>query len=568
MRRALAVSVLLAGWLLAGAVGAGPAAAHAVVLATDPADGSRLGAAPEQVSVTFSESVTFGGGYLQVVDSKGRRADAGAVRHPGDDAAKISVGLRSGLPDDSYIVSYRVVSTDSHPIGGAFSFVVGDGPLVAATGLVLGGTSDPVVGAAFTATRWVSFAGLVLLGGLAFLLLCWPAGRAVPRARRLVWTGWGMTAAAAVLGVLLQGPYGAGSGLGQTFSPSLLAATLSTSYGRMLCVRLVLLAVLAVLTLRLLADEGVPDTTRSRHEDLTAIVGLGVLATYGGTGHAAAGSQPTLALLSDSAHLSAVSVWVGGLVLLTTCLLPTRRTGELAGALPRFSRIALGAVGVIVVTGTYQSWREVGTIPALWSTGYGRLLLAKIGCFLLLIGVAYLSRAAVRRRYLVPVAHALSTRDDVVATERSEEDRMLHRLRLSVGLEVTIAAAVLALASVLVSTAPARASYVHPYSATLTLAAGGTAELSVTPARSGANGVRVTVVDPAGAPRDVQDVTLSASLPTEQIGPLPLSLTRVGTGQFQSTGASLPRPGKWQFVVRVRTSEFDVSVAQADVPVR
>src|SRR5207244_4292813 len=162
-----------------------------------------LASPPPQVTVTFSEHVSFGSGYLRVVDSKGRRVDAGSVEHPGGDGSKVTVGLRSGLPDDSYIVSYRVVSSDSHPIGGAFSFVVG-------------------------------------------------------------------------------------SGLAQMFSRPLLAATLGTAYGRMLCVRLILLAVLAVLAVRLLADESVlPDKTRSRDEDLTAITGLGVLATYGGAGHAA-----------------------------------------------------------------------------------------------------------------------------------------------------------------------------------------------------------------------------------------------------------------------------------------
>jgi len=568
VRRALALAALVAGWLLAAAVGAAPAFAHATVVATDPADGGRLASSPAQVTVTFSEHVSFGSGYLRVVDSKGRRVDAGAVEHPGGDASKVTVGLRSGLPDDSYIVSYRVVSADSHPIGGAFSFVVGDGPLVAASGQVLGGTTDPVVGAAFAATRWLSFAGLVLLGGLAFLLLCWPAGRAVPRARRLVWAGWGAAAVAAVLGVLLQGPYAAGSGLEQMFSRPLLAATLGTAYGRMLCVRLILLAVLAVLAVRLLADESVlPDKTRSRDEDLTAITGLGVLATYGGAGHAASGSQPTLALLSDAAHLSAVSLWVGGLVLLTVCLLPSRRTEEIAVALPRFSRIALGAVAVILVTGTYQSWREVGTIPALWSTRYGVLLTIKIACFLLLVGLGNLGRVAVRRRYLTPVAHALS-RVDVSEIEHSEEDRILRRLRRSVGLEVAIAAVVLAVTAALVSTAPARASYVRPYSATVRLAAGGTAQVSVTPARQGPNTVQVYVFDPAGKPRDAQQVTLTAALPAEQIGPLPLPLAKVGTGHYRSTGAVLPRPGRWALVVRVRTSEFDASVAGTEVPVR
>lgn len=563
-RRILAVLALLAGWAVVAVGAAAPALAHAVVVGTDPVDGSRLDAAPAQVSVIFSENVSADAGFVKVVDSKGNQVSEGDAR---SDGTTVSVPLRSGIGDDSYLVSYRIVSADSHPISGAFSFVVGDGPLVAATGAVVGGTTDPVVDNVFTVVRWVSFAGVVLFGGLVFLVLCWPAGRTDRRARRLIWTGWGATAAGAVLGVLLEGPYAAGTGLSDAADLTLLQTTLGSTYGRMLCARLVLLGALAVLAVRLLRDQGGrQERARARDEDLAAICGLGVLATYGGVGHAAAGSQPTLALLSDTTHLAAASVWIGGLAVLTACLLPSRRTDELATALPRFSRMAMGAVAVLALTGTYQAWREVGPLPALWSTWYGQLLLAKIAGFLLLIGLGNLGRLAVRRRYLVPVAHALST-EDAATVERSEEDRMLHRMRLSVGLEVAIAATVLAVTAVLVSTPPARATYSEPFAATVQLASGGTAELSVSPARAGANTVGVSVLDQQGAPADARQVSLTAALPAEQIGPLPVSLNRTGTGRYETTAASLPRPGTWELVLRVQKSEFDRDVAQVDVPV-
>jgi copper transport protein len=562
-RRAAALLVLLAGWTVLAVAGAAPALAHATVASSDPADGSRLEAVPAEVSVTFTEDVSVGSGFLEVVDGSGKQV-SGELTHAGP---TISVPLQSGLGDGSYIVSYRVVSTDSHPIGGALSFVVGDGPLVAASGAVVGGTTDPVVDWVFTAARWVAFAGVVLFGGLAFVVLCWPAGRTDPRARRLVWTGWGAAAAAAGLGLLLEGPYAAGTGILDSVDPSLLSATLSTTYGRMLCARLILLGVLAVLTVRLLRDqEEQPEKTRARDEDLAAIAGLGVLATYGGVGHAAAGSQPTLALLSDTTHLAAGSVWIGGLAVLATCLLPGRRTAELAEALPRFSRIALGAVAVLAVTGTYQAWREVAPLPALWSTEYGRLLLLKIAGFLVLVGLGNLSRLAVRRRYLTPAVHAMSTSDTTGVVE-AEEDRLLGRLRTSVGLEVLIAAAVLAVTALLVSTAPARATYAKPFDATVQLASGGSAAVSVSPARAGANSIRVTVLDAQGRPADATQVTMTAALPVEQIGPLPVPLSRAGTGVYTAQAAGLPRPGTWELVVRVQMSEFDRDVAQVDVPV-
>lgn len=577
-RRALGVLALVAGTLGLSVATAAPASAHATVVGTDPGDASRLEAAPQQVTITFSESVNFTSGYLKVVDGDGNEVSEGKADHPAGDATKVSVALRSGLGDGSYVASYRIVSADSHPIGGAFSFVVGDGPLVAASGIPVGGTTDQVVESTFTVARWISFAGMVLFGGLAFVVLLWPAGRTDPRARRLVWTGWTGAAAGGVLGLLLEGPYAAGTGIADALDANLLQNTLGTTYGRMLCARLILLGALAFLTVRLLRPvpaqeedgEAQQDRSRARDEDLAAICALGVLATYGGVGHAAAGSQPTLALLSDTTHLAAASLWIGGLCVLLFALLPSRRTDELAEALPKFSKLAMGCVAVLAATGTYQAWREVSPLPALWSTWYGQLLLAKIAGFLLLISLGNLGRMAIRRRYAMPVAYALSVSEDGEPEGRpdpGDQDRLVGRLRRSVLLEVGLAAAVLAVTAVLVSTAPARATYSDPFATTVQLASGGDARIEVDPARSGENTIEVTVLDRDGEPADAQQVSLTAALPSAQLGPLEIPLTRTGTGAYRASAASFQKPGTWQLVLRVQASEFDRDVVQVDVPV-
>jgi copper transport protein len=557
--------------------GATPALAHATVAGSDPADSSRLQAVPAKVTMTFSEDISVGAGFLKVVDSKGNTVSSGAATSNGRD---VSVAMGTGLGDGSYIVSYRITSADSHPIDGAYAFVVGDGPLVAATGSVVGGGTDGLVSAVFTVARWISFVGIVLFGGLAFLVLCWPRGRVDPLARKLIWYGWWGTTAGAVLGLILQGPYAAGTGLIDLLNLGLLKTTLATTYGRMLCGRLVLLGALAVLTVRIMrAPERTAEKSRARDEDLAAICGLGVLATYGGVGHAAAGSTPTLALLSDTTHLAAASVWLGGLVMLAACLLPRRRTGELAEALPRFSKLALGCVAALTVTGTYQAWREIWPIPALWSTAYGQILIAKVTGFLLIVAVAYFSRQAVLRRYVRPVVHALSVKEEdgtvgSVATistpeaEAVDEDRrMIRRLRASVGLELLLGVVVLALAAVLVSQAPARTSYVKPVDKTVQLASGGTATVKITPVKVGSNTVSIDVFDTQGKPVDAKAVTATLALPSQQYGPLAVSIGHAGTGQYSTTGAALTKPGNWELVVRVQMSEFDRDVAQVDFAV-
>ena len=125
--------------------------------------------------MTFSEDVTLGAGYLKVVDSKSNIVSNGDGE--GSTGRNVTVPLKSGLADGSYIVSYRITSADSHPIGGAYAFVVGDGPLVAATGSVVGGGTNGVITKIFDVARFVGFLGVVLLGraGLRRAVL---AGRA------------------------------------------------------------------------------------------------------------------------------------------------------------------------------------------------------------------------------------------------------------------------------------------------------------------------------------------------------------------------------------------------------
>jgi copper transport protein len=566
--------VLLLGWLVAGLVLTVPAGAHAELVATTPADSARLAAAPARVTLRFSENVELSPGYLQVTDTAGRHVEAGRASFVDGDRSRLSVGLRPALGPGSYLVSYAIVSADSHPVSGGYAFVVGSGPLVAAGGGAGGG---PVVSGLLAVTRWAGFAALALLGGLVFVVSFWPGGRTDFGTARLARAGWRLGLVATVAALLLQGPAATGGGLAAAVH---VGGTMSTAYGRVLVLRVVAYALLGWVCARTLRDQaGIAERTRHRTENLGLLCGVALVASYAAAGHASDGVLPTDALLSDMIHLAAMAVWLGGLLVLGIRMLPAARPAELAAAVPRFSRLAFGAVCVLVGTGTYQAWRSLGGVSPLWTTGYGRLLLLKLAVVAALLALANASRQAIRRRAvpvdqpnLVLVGASAPVGPDEPAPDPAPGKALLtatgrRRLRRSVLAEIGVAVAVLAVSAVLVGTPPAagggETAGDGPQWTTVALAGGATATLALDPGR--ADTVTAELRDRQGRPLRPRDVDLTIALPAERLGPLPVRLAPTGPGDYRGSAAALSRPGRWRLALRVRTSEFDASVATAEL---
>ena len=516
---------------------AGPASAHATLVTSSPSDGARLKSAPARVTITFDESVGIGGGagYLHVTDQSGRRVEAGTASHPNGDGTTIAVALKPGLADGTYTESFRVISADSHPVAGVIRFVVGNGVLAAST--VGTATVNALTSATFDVVRWISFAGFALLGGTWLLLTVWPQGREERRAHRVVWIGWAGAAVGAAAELLIQGPYVAGLGLSRLTSWTLLDGTLHTDFGQAQCVRLLLLGFTAFFLAWVL--EGV-DRERSRLEDLAWPLSAALALTFSIVGHPQTTAPRALSVLLDALHVLAMAAWVGGLVMLAAALLPRRETVEEAVALPVFSQVAFVSVCVLAVTGSYAAWRGVGSLHAILSTQYGRLVTIKVVLFIGLIGLGYLSRRALAQRF-------------------SEQ------LRRGVLVEIGVAAVVLAATAVLVAEprgAEALAIQYHkPVSAAAPLGGGRTAVVTVDPGVHGV--VAVSVQLSAGvAP---QSVTATAALPAQQIGPIPIALTASAPNLWAGSGQTLPAAGRWVFQLVVKTSQFDATATQAIV---
>lgn len=403
----------VAAALLAGLAGAAPVSAHAALTGSAPQQGVVVDKAPTQVTLTFSEKVALADGAFRVLDPKGKRVDTGKATELS--GTTYGVPLHSGLPDGTFTVAYQVVSADSHPVAGAFTFSIG-APSVTSVSVSDQTAGGGVVGALYGFGRYVSYAGfIIMVGGAAFVLACWQRGSGVRALQRLVVSGWlAMTAATLTL-LLMRGSYTGSGKVGDIFDLGLLGDVLQTKTGAALVSRLLLLAAGALFIAVLFgayarpeededdgaeAEEGEAADDSSARRDLTfglgiggSVVAIGLAATWALAEHASTGLQSDIAMPVDVAHLLAVAIWLGGLSALLVALFRAPADTPIEGsAVRRFSRVAFGSVLALVATGVYQSWRQLGSWSALTDTSYGQLLLVKIGLVIVLVGIAYISR--------------------------------------------------------------------------------------------------------------------------------------------------------------------------------
>ncbi|MER6911411.1 copper resistance protein CopC [Streptomyces sp. NPDC000594] len=421
-RALLALAVLLGTVLGTLFATAGPAAAHAALTGSDPKDGAVVETAPGRVSLTFSEQIAMGKDSIRVLEPSAKRADTGAVLDLSEGGTvTYGVELRDGLPDGTYTVAWQGVSADSHPISGAFTFSVG-APSKTAVALPDQEPGGGAVGLLYDIARYAAYTSFALMvGAVAFILLCWRRGAGVRPLQRLVARSWVALTASTLAMLLLRGPYTLNGSLTDVFDLAGLQPVLESKTGAALVSRLLLLGAAALFIAVLFGayaketarreaegadddgdagdvhDAGGSGAPGNREKDLSfglavggTVVAAGIAATWALSEHASTGIQPGLAMPLDVIHLLAVACWLGGLAALLTALY--RAPSIEPAAVRAFSRVAFVSVIVLTATGLYQSWRQVGSWSALTGTSYGQWLLAKVALVAVMVGIAWFSR--------------------------------------------------------------------------------------------------------------------------------------------------------------------------------
>jgi copper transport protein len=427
--------------------------AHAYLVKAVPAASVVLNAPPPNIQLTYDEGVEPKFAIISVTDAAGRQETTASPQRSPADPFTLVVPLRPHLPPGWYLIYWRAISVDGHPVQGAFTYAVGPDPGPAPQ-FKVPSVSATAIKANLLVARWVMFLSVMSAIGLFVLRTL----IARPLVRRIRGTSLRNVSVAfivaSVVGLIAIPVYldfsTANDSLRSVFDLSALVPLFRvTAFGRAildleLCFALFCVAGWTAVWL----DR--PERERRSIAELGATAGAllaaaAVLIVPGAAGHAAQTSPRGLTLVFDWFHLAAGSVWLGGLIgllLIWIGLDRGRRVDGLAVVVPRFSNIALVSVIVLAATGIGETIEHMPAINALWETAFGVVILVKTGLLLIVIAIAS--------------GNLLRSKPGLAAArkhpERGEPAASLLRRLLSA--EVAIVAGIVFAAAVLTSLAP------------------------------------------------------------------------------------------------------------------
>jgi copper transport protein len=536
----------------------GTALADNTVVSSDPADGSTLAASPEAISITFSEPL----GEVNTITLTCTELFTVGPRQVSDDRLTMTAEVIDPLPRGACVASYVVSDSEGSPNGqGNITFTVENDPVTVettATSEPATGTSVPDPGTSTNTTspgdvanlsdvdsgqgplwlgRLISVFGLaVLLGSLVVLAAAWPEGVEYLVTIRFIRAVWIVAFIGTLLYVAAATAAVTGTGLGSGFNPTNWVDLFDAGIPGVAAVaRLVLVVASAWVAFR-------PDRVI---DPVTQMAALGVpalaVATIGFSR-----TNMDLAIVGvplSIVHALAMSVWLGGVVLLARVVLAGPGEEDLVHAVRGFGRLSNLAIGATIATGVVQMILLDG--GDLFGTSHGRVILLKTVAVAAMIFVAVSARQFVNQR--------LARADEMTVP-------MADRLRRAFGFEAAVGVVVLALSAWLLSLSPSNVSAGSDidYSISLTVEAP-EADLDVTVRltrdRVGLSGMAVEVDAPDEGLSGLE-VVLTAPA-NDTIGtitqPVPLTGNGVAVLLEGEQGLPLTVAGDWSLTITAVT---------------
>jgi copper transport protein len=555
-KRVRCVLVLAAACLAQSA----PASAHAYLVKTVPAASQELNGSPANIQLTYDEAVEPRFAIISVTNAAGQQETIGPVRRSAGDPDTLVVPIRPHLSEGWYLIYWRAISVDGHPVQGAFTYAVGPNPGPAPQFSVpeisaTAATPDLLV------ARWVMYVAVMASIGLFVLrfLIIRPVVRRIPgTSLRALSRALVITSVAGLIAIPIFLDFStANDSLRSVFDVGALVPLFGvTAFGRALLDLEVCFALFCLAAWwSLWVDR--PGRERRSLAELTANLGAllaaaAVLVIPGTAGHGAQTPPRGATLAFDWLHLAAGSVWLGGLLGLLAfgfSLAAGQRVAVLAVIVPRFSAVALGAVLTLAGSALGEALDHLPTLDALWRTGYGRAILVKTGLF----GTALLlaSGNLLRSRPRLLAARTRPALGEPAA-------RLLRRL---IGGEALLVLGVVFAAAVLSSLAPPPPAFalqdlalarVGPGTVARTVnRAGYELELLVSPNRAAAPDSFALRITRGGQPVRGANVTLTFAMTTMQMPTQEYQLAETRPGVYARAAPALVMVGEWGLTFQI-----------------
>ena len=511
------VGAAIASTVLALTFIPGIASAHAILESSSPAPSELLASSPKEIRLDFDEQVEATLGDIRIYDSEQREVSIKKTVRSSSDVSVVTAGVPT-LKNGVYVVVWRVVSADGHPVTGAFPFEIGTkstGTSAALLEEVLNRTeTTSPLGNPMSTLRLLGFLGLILLIGCVSLLWRSPLlGNA--RVRKTLRYSSVFIAVSSLGLLLMQGPYTAGKSWGSLFDSVLIGDVLQTRLGLALFIRSICALAWGVIALTASASV----TRRWRISVIaTSVV---TIATYANSGHQSAGTLPGIFVPLDMIHLAAISTWVGALLVLVV----VSRDSDVEIEATRFSRMATWSMPLVVLTGVVQGLHLLGGISTITETNFGKLLLVKT----VLVGGVVVFGSKARGKLQLG---GFSSIAKVIKWES------------------TLVVLVLAVTSLMVAQSPNSTTPTSVSFSVTKVQNSIVAELSVVPAVVGAAEVHVVLSPPGGSLSPAKSVTVQFDLPSRNIPPVPVTMTEIGPNHWIGI-VQFPFSGAWNMKARV-----------------
>lgn len=383
--------------------------AHGALTSSAPSSGAHLTEAPRTISLVFSERPSVSLTSIRLVGPDGGDVALGPLTRDGKSGLSVSASVQGAVTSGVYTVKWQMAGDDGHPTRGSFRFTLAlrqvmSGPPLSTDQVHENPISQPITATfdvespAYVAIRWFQYGALVIMiGAIAFALVVMSllqrtAGTPVvstARARAAQIAVWATLLLAVTAIVRLFAQSYALHGVSLAPDLALIGTLLRLTQWGHAWVLEVIAVILALFAFR-----------QARGGSLTAwrvaaVCVCAIALSMALSGHAAASPVLlTLAIVADSLHILGAGGWLGGLLLVILAGFPAALAGDatlrwraVADLVHAFSPTALVFASMTAITGVFAAWLHLESVPALWQTRYGQVLLLKLAVLSVTAGI-------------------------------------------------------------------------------------------------------------------------------------------------------------------------------------